>query len=324
MSKKLLSIVVPTFNSEGRISNLIEGIYQTLSIDFEIVIVDDCSTDGTKKVLSALSQKYENIRCIYQLENLGPGVARDVAFETIESEFVIFFDDDDILYGKNVEAVLQKMNIYDLDVAIMAYEYVEALKPDEKMEMLSGDEERFSGILQDSTESIIQPSVFPRILSIANFPWNKICRTNYLKKIQATFGSLRLHEDVPIHWNILCNVEYVFLTRESIGQHIIDQGMRNASRKIQKNRMQALDALRGAYYYVNKSTNRKNFIMEFYRFQVDLVRWASDYIPLSEKNTFAQRVSELFREIPVSDLSMAFDKRRDLYHAINHYVRNYH
>lgn len=324
MSKKLLSIVVPTFNSENRISNLIEGIYETISIDFEIVIVDDCSTDDTKKVISALSQKYENIRCIYQLENLGPGVARDIAFETIESEYVIFFDDDDILYGKNVEAVLQKMDIYNLDVAIMAYEYVESLKSDGKIEMLSGDEERFSSILQDSLESIIQPSAFPRILSIVNFPWNKICRTSYLKRIKATFGSLRLHEDVPIHWNILCNVDYVFLTRSPIGQHILDQGMRNASRKIQKNRMQALDALRSAYSYVNNNNNRQNFIMEFYRFQVDLVRWASNYIPLSDKNIFSQNVSNLFRKISVSDLNMAFDKRRDLYHAINHYVRNYH
>lgn len=323
MVKSMLSVVVPTFNSETRISEIVENICRNIPVDFEVIIVDDCSTDSTKDIIFDLSQRYENIRCIYLDKNSGPGIARDIAFKTVDSEFVLFFDDDDFLYGENIEEILQKMNIYQLDVAVMAYEYADSLESDGQGTMLSGDEARFSSILRCDQASIIQPSVFPSILSIVNFPWNKICRTDYLRKIGAVFGVLRLHEDVPIHWNILCNTDYVYLTRRLIGRHVVDQGVRNATRQIHTSRMQVLDALQAAYDYVNRSVNRKEFIVEFYRFQVDLIRWASDYVPSNDKVIYSQRASALFKNISISDLNMVFHKNRNLYHSINHYIKNH-
>ena len=97
-----VSIIVPTYN---RIDSLIETINSIEQNDyprkkFEIIIVDDCSTDDTKKKIKKISKAYGNIKYLKTEKNSGPAAARNLGIKHSKGEY-IFFTDDDCIVPKN-------------------------------------------------------------------------------------------------------------------------------------------------------------------------------------------------------------------------------
>ena len=86
-----LSIVVPVFNESKTIDTILARIEKT-RLDKEIIIVDDCSTDGTREILQ---QKYASkYRLLYHGKNMGKGAALRTAFEHVTGDIVIIQDAD--------------------------------------------------------------------------------------------------------------------------------------------------------------------------------------------------------------------------------------
>lgn len=88
------SVIIPAYNCAKTIEDTVNSIFASGLTDFEILIVDDGSNDGTDKVCDALSEKHEYIRCIHQ-ENAGVSAARNRGIEESTGEYILFFDSDD-------------------------------------------------------------------------------------------------------------------------------------------------------------------------------------------------------------------------------------
>lgn len=97
-----VSVIISTCNRSRFVCGAIESVLRQDFKDFEIIVVDDGSTDTTKEVVS----KYKNIRYIYQ-ENKGRSEARNTGIRAASAEYVSFLDDDDIwLDGKLYKQVI--------------------------------------------------------------------------------------------------------------------------------------------------------------------------------------------------------------------------
>ncbi|HTS19487.1 MAG TPA: glycosyltransferase family A protein [Verrucomicrobiae bacterium] len=90
--KTRFSVVIPTFNRRELIGPTIDSVLAQTFADYEIVVVDDGSTDGTPEVLRAYGSK---IRVIRQ-ENQGPEVARDRGIREAAGEYIALLDSDDL------------------------------------------------------------------------------------------------------------------------------------------------------------------------------------------------------------------------------------
>jgi GT2 family glycosyltransferase len=87
-----LSVVVPSYNRRESLRRLLHALeHQTVS-DFEVVVVDDGSTDGTPEMLSALTPSYQ--LTVVQQPNAGPAAARNSGVERASAELILFLDDD--------------------------------------------------------------------------------------------------------------------------------------------------------------------------------------------------------------------------------------
>ncbi|MEX0780305.1 MAG: glycosyltransferase family 2 protein [Balneolales bacterium] len=114
MSAKI-SVIIPTFNRAQIISRSIKSVLNQTFQDFEIWIIDDASTDDTKKVVTSF--KEQKIRYHQLKENSGGAIARNVGIELSEGEFVAFLDSDDEWQPTMLESCLDRyesLNIQDL------------------------------------------------------------------------------------------------------------------------------------------------------------------------------------------------------------------
>jgi glycosyltransferase involved in cell wall biosynthesis len=88
-----LSVIIPVYNEAATVAELI-GRVQAVDIPKEIVIVDDCSTDGTDQVLEELKERHSNVRVFRQARNRGKGAALRLGFEQATGDYVLVQDAD--------------------------------------------------------------------------------------------------------------------------------------------------------------------------------------------------------------------------------------
>ena len=89
------SILIPAYNTEHYISDCFNSILLQSYQNFEIIVVDDCSTDNTRDILDAYSSIYTNIHVIHHKRNEGLLMARKSAVLSAKGKFCVFIDSDD-------------------------------------------------------------------------------------------------------------------------------------------------------------------------------------------------------------------------------------
>jgi teichuronic acid biosynthesis glycosyltransferase TuaG len=100
-SNELVSIVLPTFNSDQFISLTINSILEQSYNNFELLITDDCSTDSTVQIIKKYLDIDSRIKLFVLSANQGVAAARNYSLKNSTGRFVAFCDSDDIwLYNK--------------------------------------------------------------------------------------------------------------------------------------------------------------------------------------------------------------------------------
>ena len=88
-----LSVVIPVYNEAATVHEIIDRV-QRVAIDKEIIIVDDCSTDGTRDVLLTIAKDHPNLTVLHHETNYGKGRALRTGFTAARGQYVIIQDAD--------------------------------------------------------------------------------------------------------------------------------------------------------------------------------------------------------------------------------------
>lgn len=159
----LLSIIVPAYNVEEYIESCIDSIVsQNIPCEYEIIIVEDCSTDNTKDVIKKISQKYAQVKIIYNEKNGGLSAARNTGLNNIKGKYVTFIDSDDLLCNQAIEKSINYI-IENNDVDVVGFNYKEFSDESKALEELKNIPS-------------IPPKLFEDITTarIPGFAWGKI------------------------------------------------------------------------------------------------------------------------------------------------------
>ena len=123
-----LSVIIPCFNEEKTLKVIVERVLSFKDIEKEIIIVDDCSTDSSKLIISELSNSHSDIKGVYLEKNSGKGSALKKGFELVSGDIVLIQDADLEYDPKDYSALIKPFKNTDADVVygsrFMGGEYV--------------------------------------------------------------------------------------------------------------------------------------------------------------------------------------------------------
>lgn len=105
----LVSIVMPCYNSEKYVSESIQSIINQNYKNWELIVIDDCSVDGTYSLLEKLSRVDTRIKISRNLSNLGGAKTRNVAIEKSSGRYIAFLDSDDLWLPSKLEKQINFM-----------------------------------------------------------------------------------------------------------------------------------------------------------------------------------------------------------------------
>ncbi|MBN2714699.1 MAG: glycosyltransferase [Deltaproteobacteria bacterium] len=190
----LLSIVIPCYNSGLMLSETIRQMLTARSIPFEIIVVDDGSTDGSFDLLNGLAVGYDNFCVISQL-NTGAGGARNHAIPKIKGLYTFFLDADDTLDLSEISRAVLDAMAHDYDLVFLPYRvhYEESGRSDC---MYASDLENFRKSPIAKTQWQRQRLAF----GLTGFPWNRIILTDLLHREEVRFCDTMVHNDMLFHW----------------------------------------------------------------------------------------------------------------------------
>lgn len=125
MKKVALTFIIPAFNSVRYIRSCLDSIFNQTNDNYEVIIINDGSTDGTQKILEEYLLKYKNKLRVFQQENKGISAARNRGILESKGEYITFIDHDDWIENCYVEEVLNIIKRKRFDALVFGYETVD-------------------------------------------------------------------------------------------------------------------------------------------------------------------------------------------------------
>lgn len=121
----LVSVIIPVYNASNYIDRTLNSVFSQTYKNIEIIIVDDCSTDDTAKLIKEYEKTHSEIIYYLQEKNMGAGYARNKALELAKGQYVAFLDSDDEWLPQKIEKQLQVMRDTNTPFVYAAIEIID-------------------------------------------------------------------------------------------------------------------------------------------------------------------------------------------------------
>ncbi|MFA6383720.1 MAG: glycosyltransferase, partial [Parcubacteria group bacterium] len=170
----MISITIPVYNAEYTLSKCIESILQNTYGDYEIILINDGSSDNSWKIMEEYEAKYPNEIRIFNQENQGVAKTRNAGLSYAKSKYVMFIDCDDWIDSDYLQKFIEEIESKNLDMVIGGYRRTAG----EKM----------------LYEMRLQNTEWSKYMTMA--PWAKIYRKDFLTQNKIEFLDNNIGEDV--------------------------------------------------------------------------------------------------------------------------------
>lgn len=185
----LVSVIVPVYNVEQYLDECLNSIRQQTYGNIEIIVVEDCSTDGSLNTLAKHLEDYR-VKLIKHEKNSGLSAARNTGIDAAQGEFIMFVDSDDLVHLSLIELCVKYAVVNNVDLITYDFKAFEdgiKLSPHSD----SSDVDNFK-VLEQGEDYFNQQ----------HFAWLKFIRSSLVKSKSLYFPIGLYYEDWPFHWEL--------------------------------------------------------------------------------------------------------------------------
>lgn len=225
-----ISVIIPAFHCADTLENTVNSILASGLSDFEIIIVDDGSTDGTPAICDALAEKNTHIRCIHQ-KNAGVSAARNRGIAEAAGDYLWFVDADDSVDENTMCQVNSLLAEYAPDMILfgLSFDYYHKGKRYRRDELLPPME----GLVRTADCGSKMYELF-RTNSLSAI-WNKIIKRSMITQMDLRLREdMFLYEDLEFSLRVWKHCDSIYFIREAIYRYRQAEDGGNAGRRLMR------------------------------------------------------------------------------------------
>lgn len=204
MTNKPVSIIIPVYNIAPYLKHCLDSIILQTFKNLEIIIVNDCSTDGSADIIKKYSEKDNRLKIINFEKNMGLGNARNAGLKAACGKYVIFIDADDWVGENHIETMHNAIEKHGCDLIIGThYTFDNTTK---KIKLFK-QKKVFYNLPVNSVSKKQEVLTLRMIWSV----WNKIYDRNFLLKNDIYFKTNKMEDILFIYETVLKSAGFMFI-----------------------------------------------------------------------------------------------------------------
>lgn len=201
-----ISVIITAYNAEKYIKECIISVISQTFVDYEVIVINDGSTDYTEQIIHDFLSNDKRIFYHYQ-ENQGVAAARNLGLKKAQGKYIVFVDSDDIVDTDYLKILYDNLVMYNADISICG-------------------NKRFTDFIelesfQENTETILIEMNSTEALSnlidddwLKNYSWDKLIKKELFNGI--SFPENRKNEDTPVIYQIISKAQKIIYTTKEL------------------------------------------------------------------------------------------------------------
>lgn len=209
-----VSVIIPTYNCEKFLEECIVSLLTQTFDDYEIIIVDNNSTDNTVLKVKKFMEKYDKISLIQLDENLKQGIARNIGIENAKGDYIMFVDGDDKVAAEFIKKMYNKIVYDNSDITICRWATFD--NKTGKINYRHGYANFHRLPEKFRKESFNWQDIKEEVFSQSNVPWDKIYKKSFLIDKEVKFPGGMFFEDNVFSFDAIMKAEKITILDECL------------------------------------------------------------------------------------------------------------
>ena len=197
-----VSIIMPVYNVKDYVDESIQSVLNQTFTDFELLIIDDGSTDGSSTIVDNWASKDSRIKVIHQ-KNQGQSAARNTALKVFKGDYLTFLDSDDAISQNYLERLVNAKESSNADAVVTSYKTFTTVIPTHTR---TGKTEIFSG------KNFVRNTIGPRVLG--SYAWGKLFNRSDFANYEFPVGLI--YEDMLVIPYVMYKMKKVIYLNEDL------------------------------------------------------------------------------------------------------------
>lgn len=307
----MISIITPVYNAENYLKNYIESVLAQTYKDFELILINDCSTDKSLEICNYYKSIDSRIIVLCQQQNCGISKTRNLGLSQAKGEYIMFSDDDDYWPNNAIQILWENMNKYNSDIAIGGFykvcNNVVKRKKFKAAKKIYTHENSIKYYLNYNT--------------IYGFPWGKLYKKEILNNVKFPEDAV-LGEDAIFTFETIMNSNNISFTRKPVYYYRVRKDSFSLhGGDINDREMTTLDQLNYIKKYINNPIVRKNYNIFSFELKYQILK---KYIKSTESVKKKYHKDFIFiKEFLDNNWKYVFLKSNNLrikIHAVNYFI----
>ncbi|WP_407376033.1 glycosyltransferase family 2 protein [Methanobrevibacter sp.] len=299
----MISVIIPVFNVEEYLHVCLNSLLNQSYEDFEIICIDDASTDSSLEILEYFSNKDSRIKILKNGSNNGPGFSRNRGLEEAKGKYISFLDGDDWFSPNAFEVLIEKAERDNLD--LLMFKNIVYYDEPHDFGMESYYDMEFMDEYQDKVFNHFDLNK-TNLFVMSNAVWNKFYLKSFLDENNISFpnGNL-IHEDNPFFYKAVTYAKRISI----IGDYLHNRRRRHGS-IMTLNNERLFDNIEVCYLILDVFL--ENFqLYQYYKKELlnyifDTLNYKYNQIEDQFKEEFYKQVQEVYKNF-ITDYALCED-----------------
>ena len=284
------SIIIPVYNVEEYLEECLESIVNQSFKDFEVICVNDGSTDNSLEILQKYAENDERFKVLNQ-ENQGQGIARNNALNIANGEYILFVDPDDFIELNMLEVLNERLDVQNVDVAFFDYQIFGENTKTKIVRFMDEMKNTLNLNINDNFIFNWQELVKDNFRYTAMMVWNKVYSNKFLKENHIQFAPNKHAEDhiFSISATLLANkISYIKKTL-----YYYRKRSDSSVNKVSENNFCIFENIAIVADFLKQNNLYKKYEHDFRNYIVNLCVYHCNKIPTALLSTYIKKTKQL-------------------------------